>query len=346
MAYFLSLTKQGNAKARPLLEKAIELDSKYAVAYEILGWNYLLGWELGFNPNPEGRELASKMEDRAIALDDSQSGAHSAMAEIYTANRQFQDAETQAQRAIALDPNNATAYESLANLLIAQLRAPESLVAIEKAIRLNPLEADLYMWEVGYADGLLGRYKDSILALNRFLARYSEFIFAHASLAHDYSFLGDDDAAQTEAAKVENTVSLNPGSAFDYAVLAFTLNSLWKPAAALVAVNTAIRLQPRSAFELVYQRGRSYTLLGHWREAIVDIKSYETRHPDDFYAHAYLVVDYMELGQIGAARAEAADVIKLYPEFSVEIIFPTASSQAKAFGVDRFRADLRKAGLK
>jgi len=63
-------------------------------------------------------------------------------------------------------------------------------------------------------------------------------------------------------------------------------------------------------------------------------------------AHAHLAIDYMELGREDTARAEVAEVLKLNPEFSVEIIFPTASLQSRVLKIDRLRVDLRKAGLK
>jgi hypothetical protein len=59
-----------------------------------------------------------------------------------------------------------------------------------------------------------------------------------------------------------------------------------------------------------------------------------------------VAVDYVELGHDDAARAEAAEVLRLSPEFSVEMIFPTGSLQSKVLKIDCFRDDLRKADLK
>ena len=53
--YLFRVTKDGNLKARPMFEKAIELDPKYAEAYALLGANYFDGWVLAFNPDPNGR---------------------------------------------------------------------------------------------------------------------------------------------------------------------------------------------------------------------------------------------------------------------------------------------------
>ena len=69
--YFIRLTKEGNAKARPLFEKAIELDAKYAMAYASLGWNYLVGVIFALNPDPDGIGRSLRLEQQAITLDDS-----------------------------------------------------------------------------------------------------------------------------------------------------------------------------------------------------------------------------------------------------------------------------------
>ena len=55
----------------------------------------------------------------------------------------------------------------------------------------------------------------------------------------------------------------------------------------------------------------------------------------------------MELGHDDAARAEATEVLRLYPQFSPAIWFPTVGRKGKILADnERFAADLRKAGLK
>jgi hypothetical protein len=64
-----------------------------------------------------------------------------------------------------------------------------------------------------------------------------------------------------------------------------------------------------------------------------------------FELHAMLAIDYMETGHDDAARAEVSEALKLDPEFSLEIMFPPGSLQSKVLKTERFRDDLRKAGL-
>jgi adenylate cyclase len=140
MEEFLSFTETGNVKARPLLESAIKLDPKYAMAYGFLGWNYFIGLALAFNPDADGLERAFRLEQQAVAVDDSLSLAHSALAQIYEMKGQYDQALKEAQRWIALDPNSASAYSSLAMILNTQGRLADALVAVENsAIRARHL---------------------------------------------------------------------------------------------------------------------------------------------------------------------------------------------------------------
>jgi adenylate cyclase len=266
--YLFRLTKDGNAKARPLFEKAIELDSQYAAAYALMGEDYYLGWSLAFNSDPNGMKLASQMEQRAIALDDSLSSAYGAMARIEAYNGLFDQAETEARRAIALDPNSAPAYFALASVLNTENRAADALLSIEKAIRLDPRNPDLYLADQGLDELSLGRYKEAILVLNRYVAHYPDIIWAHTWLARADSQIGDDAGARSETAEVRRIVALTPDSAPAYSALAFTLNWVGKPEDALAAVDTSIRLDPKHFDNYVYERGRAYTLLGRSQEAI------------------------------------------------------------------------------
>jgi TolB-like protein len=348
--YAISYTKEGNAKARPLYEKAIALDPKYAAAYALLGWNYYAGVAMALNADPNGMGQGLKLEQQALTLDDSLSFAHCAIAIIDSGIEQY-DAGVEAQRAIALDPNYALAYWASSSVLNTQVRPIEALVMDEKAMRLDPVNADNYIGDKGQSYMLLGEWKDSIPFLERALARFPNDIYIHAFLANDYSFLGNEDAAKAQLVETERIVALSPKSADGYVPLSWALNSVGKPAEALVAVNTAIRLDPLKRNFCVCHlmfRGMADTLLGRWPEAIEAFKRHLDHFPHNFWVHAYLAIDYAELGKEDAARAEVAQVQKLDPQLTTDMIFPTASLDHKAFPaeIDRFRADLREAGLK
>jgi adenylate cyclase len=345
--YRLSFTKDGNAKAREMFEKAIQLDPKYAGAYALLGQNYFYGWILLLSSDPNGLERAFQLEQQAIALDDSWSPAHSQLAVIYVHKGQYDQAVTEAQRGIALNRNFAFGYLALAHVMNGIARPAEALVAVEKAMRLDPRNHDYYVFEQGLAYTQLGRYEEAIPAFKRDLA-LTNALWDHVNLARDYIELGQEDAARTEAAEVEQRVALNPNSPMGYLALAYVMNSIAEPARALVAVGKAMRLdRGNRGDKLLLGEGSAYLGLGRYEDSITAYKDFVVLHPDLFWAHLGLAVDDIELGHDDAARAEAAEVIRLNPQFSLEMMYPTVGPKGKVLAENtRWSADLRKAGLK
>jgi adenylate cyclase len=226
--YLFSLTKNGNVKARAMFEKAIELDPKYAMACAYLGQNYYLDWALSFSPDPNRLQQALQMERKAVALDDSLSVPHSVLADIYMQEGRNDQAATEAERGIALDTNSALAYSNMAEVLNHLAKPAEALIAVDRAMRLDPRNPD-YLYEQGRVYNWLGRWQEAIPALKGYSVRYPDMIWAHVFLADDYGWLGDNDAAQAEAAKVEQISASDPNSAVGYWTVAHILNSLGKP---------------------------------------------------------------------------------------------------------------------
>ena len=63
------------------------------------------------------------------------------------------------------------------------------------------------------------------------------------------------------------------------------------------------------------------------------------------WVHANLVYAYSELGREQDARAEAAEVLRLSPRFSLEEVQRMPANWQGPLG-QRYLSDLRKAGLK
>ncbi|MBV8360500.1 MAG: tetratricopeptide repeat protein [Deltaproteobacteria bacterium] len=337
--YLITLTKDGNTKARPMFEKAIELDPRYATAYALLGVNYWVGWSAAFDPDPNALKRGLKAEQQALALDDSVSIAHSILAPLYLVGGQTERALAEAQKGIALDPNYASGYEFLADVLNILGKATQALIAIEKAIRLDPRNTVNYLYEQGWSYRLLGRWDEAILLLKAHATRYPEHLSAHTWLAEAYGGLGDMEAAQAEVAEVQRLVALVPDSAAGHWNLAEALNAAGRPTEALAVVKEGIRLDPSRPKLFTGPQSWACSQLGRWEEAISVLKRYPHINTDS-WPHVWLAVDYVELGRDDAARAEVAEILRLDPQFSAKI-------GGAAFPANRERAiaDLRKAGL-
>jgi adenylate cyclase len=75
------------------------------------------------------------------------------------------------------------------------------------------------------------------------------------------------------------------------------------------------------------------------------LKQYLTRYPNILGAHLTLAAVYSELGKDAEARAEAVEVLRLNPKFSLEVHKERAPIKDPAM-LERQLAALRKAGLK
>jgi adenylate cyclase len=114
-------------------------------------------------------------------------------------------------------------------------RPEEAIGLVKKAMRLNPRYPVPYLWELGHAYFLTGRYGETIETLKRVLDRNSDFMPAHAYLAASYSEIGREEEARAEVAEIER---LSPQASLealrqrlpykDQAVLERLLDSLRK----------------------------------------------------------------------------------------------------------------------
>jgi adenylate cyclase len=344
--YAFRFTGDANAKARQMFEKAIALDTKYALAYYALGVNYRLGWNFLLSPDRGGLDKAFQLEQQAIALDDSLAFAHSELSGIYMQKGQPDQALSEAQQSTALNRNFAGGYSSLAVVMNSLAKPAEAVVAAEKAMRLDPRNRDIYLFPLGWAYTQLGRYEEAIPTF-----KTGPFLWAHVHLGQAYIELGQEDAARAEAAAVERLIARSPDPATGYLALAAVMHYMAEPAKALAAVDKAISLDPanRDNYYSVdgSPQGWAYTSLGRYKEAISAFNRDRGFHPDLFWVHLGLAIDDIELGRDDDARAEAAKVLSLNPQFRPEMVFRTTGPKGKVLAQQaRWDADLRKAGLK
>lgn len=196
-------TQDANVQARQLFERAIELDPEFAAAYAFLGRTYLMDLVFQWTPDPQQTlEREFELGQKAVALDDSQPAAHETLGLGYLGKKQHAQAIAAAEKAVALDPNYADAYVTLADILSFAGRPKEALGLVEKAMRLNPRYPAFYLWSLGHAYRLVGRFDEAITTLKRLVTRNPDHLTAHVLLATLYSDLGRDEEARAEAAEI------------------------------------------------------------------------------------------------------------------------------------------------
>jgi adenylate cyclase len=205
---FYETKKEANIQARQMLERAVELDPQYARAYAGLGGTYLLEWFFQWNSDrAQSLGRALELAQKAVALDDSLSGAHRILGAVYAFNKQHDLAIDEAPRAIALAPNDADGYETLGWILTYVGRPEEGVGSIKKAMRLNPWYPINYIGSLGWAYRMAGRYEEAIVPLKKVLTLAPNMAIAHLNLSACYAELGRLEEAQAEMAEA---LRLNP----------------------------------------------------------------------------------------------------------------------------------------
>jgi adenylate cyclase len=144
---------------------------------------------------------------------------------------------------------------------------------------------------------------------------------------------------------MERGIALNPNDAVGYAYLAEMLSRVGRSEEAIKVVEQALHHKPRIAEGHLSSLGTAYYLAGRAEEAIAPLKQYLSRYPNHLGPHLTLVAVYGELGKEEEAQAEAAEVLRLNPKFSLEVHKGRAPIKDPVM-LERHIAALKKAGLK
>jgi adenylate cyclase len=138
-SYMTLFSIKDNIKARLIIEETVAMCPKNPMGYLILGWVHLGDLTLGTSKSPkESFEKAMEMAQKALAMDDSISGAHALLSTLYSTKREHDKAIAEGERAVALEPSGAYAHEFYAMSLFWAGRPKEAILIFQKAIRLNP----------------------------------------------------------------------------------------------------------------------------------------------------------------------------------------------------------------
>jgi tetratricopeptide (TPR) repeat protein len=201
------MNQAANIQAQQMFEKAIEQDPTYAEAYTSLGFIYNQRWYTQWSQDPQTRDRALELAQKAIALDDSLPRAHSLLSVVYWGKGQFERAIAEGERAITLDPNASNVYAIQADTFSLVDKPEEAIRLMEKAMRLNPRYPVWYLISLGRAYHITGRYEEEVATLKSALARSPNNFAAHVYLAAAYIELGREAEARAAAAEAQR---LNP----------------------------------------------------------------------------------------------------------------------------------------
>jgi adenylate cyclase len=210
----------------------------------------------------------------------------------------------------------------------------------------NPLAYVNLGW-VYYFDCILGNTKSipetvekgielaqKALAMDDSIASYG-----HGLLCRLYSLKREHDKAIAEG---ERAVALNPSGWNQLTNYGNSLTFAGRPEEAIPLLQKVIRLNPYGPAYMYNNLGRPLLLTGRYEEAVSAYRKAIQLGPDNFYAHAELAATYIMMGREKEARAEAAEVVRINPKFSLDYYLPAFKDQSSG---EKIVNAWRKAGV-
>jgi adenylate cyclase len=221
------------------------------------------------------------------------------------------------QQAIVIDPEYAAAYNSLAGGL---------MISVWFGLSKSPKQTLI----------------QAIKMAQKAVEIDESFESAYGLLAFLYTMVRKHELGVKNG---ERAVSLNPNCADCYGFLGIALRYSGKPKEAVANVKKAMRLNPFPKAWYYHHLGGALSESGQYKEAIQVFNEGTSRYPDDQFQRYMLAWSYIYAGREEDARAQAAEVLRINPNFSVEQ-WAKAYPHVDRAVTERHMEAMRKAGLK
>jgi len=252
--------------------------------------------------------------------------------------------------------NNLEAYLKYlqANELLYQINPVSNALAKQLAEEAIALDTD-YAWAY-YAlgrshvvDVWVGTSKfpkesigKAIALVQKAIALDDTFAEAQGYLGFLYSMAGQHNKAVVQG---EKAVALSPNAADSHFRLGKVLTFAGRLKESIPEYKIAIRLNPIPPGYYLWSLGVSYAFTGQYDEAITWCEKAVRQEPDDLLGRTMMTAVYSFSGRDEEARAEAAEVLRIQPKFSLKQ-FEKKLTYKREEDKEQLLSALRKAGLK
>ena len=208
-------TKKDAAEAQRLLHKAIELDPMSSEAFCLLAFTHLMQVQFGWSESrAKSIKEAEKAAQSAVAIDDRDAWAHTALGLVDLISKRYDDAVFRLKNAINLNPNLANAYGAIGQALALAGEYEAAVTHINKAIRLSPHDPFIVYWfgHLGVAAFADERYEDACYWGRKTIQHNPMFPGGHRLVAASCGQLGQ---SQEAARELKELLLLMPGMTAD-----------------------------------------------------------------------------------------------------------------------------------
>jgi adenylate cyclase len=199
-----------------------------------------------------------------------------------------------------------------------------------------------FEYSLGSAKSPQDSIEKGIEMVQKAIALDDSYAGAHGLLGHLYMFKREYDKAIAEG---ERAIALAPGAAGVHVWYGWSLHNAGRSEEAIPVFQKAIRLNPLGSTGLYLYLGNALWMTGKLEEAVSAFRKSIQLSPDNIFAHVGLTGTYSMMGREKEAHAEAAEVLRINPQFSVDD-HAKRSAQKDQSKLDNYLAALRKAGLK
>ena len=220
------------------------------------------------------------------------------------------------QQAFAIDPNYARAHAALSMIYV--------------SFWVHGWDDD-YPWP----EALNGAYQSASKAVQQ----APNLPEAQVGLGWTLLWMGQHDAA---IAAFERAVALNPN--FTNWRYAFTLVFAGYPERAIQTLETHMRLDPFYESFAPATWGLACYMLGRYAEALLHLRESVSRAPNMRAARVWLTATYAQLGEVETAKAEAAEVLRIDPGYTITGT-PPVTALKRPEDIEHISEGLQKAGL-
>ena len=204
-------TRDDNAKARTLFEKALELDPQLVGAFSGLSRTHyndvVFQWT---DSTARSISEAVRAAQACIGINDRDHGGYIALGSAYGLTGQGREAISAYRLALQLNPNSSGChfYIGISHALAG--RPDDSIASLEKAMQLSPQDPQMwsYLWSMALAHLSAERHEEAVEWARRSLQRKADWPLTFTTLAAAHALLGQIDEARVA---VQELLELSPG---------------------------------------------------------------------------------------------------------------------------------------
>jgi len=198
---------EAQVKAGELIDRAIELDPDYAIAWVMRGWLYQTKADVGGGiggADQRAAALAAAFDcaRKALECDPDCADAYGLLSMLYLDASDYDAADSAANKAVALAPNNAENVGA-SGMVMTKTGQPERAVELAKqSMRLSPVYRPGFLRALGLAYRMAGNLEGAVACFRESLKRETGYLAPYVNLASTLGELGRLDEARDVARDV------------------------------------------------------------------------------------------------------------------------------------------------